>query len=133
MHSLPSKQKNKKGPQEKDHKKGSPKYFEEMAYIGLVTACSRQKSLSRFVFPSCFTMAAALITQIFKIFRTASTLTKFGSIIDHFILMQTDMSIIFLSAFLAEIHAFYVYRGAGSQIWLTTTRSTESARISAKK
>ena len=75
-------------------------------------------------------MAAALITQIF---RTASTLTKFGSIIDHFILMQTDMSIIFLSAFLAEIHAFYVYRGAGSQIRLTTTRSTESACMSQPK
>ena len=67
-------------------------------------------------------MAAALIAQNFKIFRTASTLPKFGSIIDHLILMQTDMSIIFLSAFLAEIQAFYVYRGAGSQIWLTTTR-----------
>ena len=73
-------------------------------------------------------MAAALIALIFKIFRTVSTLT----IIDHLILIQTVMSIIFLSAFLAEIKAFWVYRGAGSQIWLTTTRSTESAHISAK-
>ena len=68
------------------------------------------------------TMASALIAPFSKSAGCAHTLTKFGSIVDHLILMQTDMSIIFVSQFLVEIQAFYVYHGAVSQIWLTSLR-----------
>ena len=76
--------------------------------------------------PFCFfvelTMVSALIAPLTKSAGCAHTLTKFGGIVDHLILMQTDMSIIFVSQFLVEIQAFYVYHGAVSQIWLTSLR-----------
>ena len=89
--------------------------------IVLLAACSRQKiTVPRFF--AELTMASDLIAPFSKSAGCAHTLTKFGSIVDRLILMQTDTSIIFVSQFLVEIQAFYVYHGAVSQIWLTSLR-----------